>query len=362
MKIAVATVHDSSNFGSFLQAYALQTVLQSLGHDVYFIRTRDKQYLKRMYYPSRRLLLSEPFKYISQYKYGNKKRSVFLKDRKCFKEIDFEQADNMDLVILGSDEIWNVKTPVFTLPVFYGINLKVPVVSYAVSAGDAEYGDIVKHQTIVEAIKQMKVILARDLRTIEICEKLTGKTPEIVCDPTLLIDSEHFVREASDIPAVSGDYIAIYAYDHMIANKTFGIIRSYAEKNKLKIVSVGFFRDYADENILCGPLDFFRVLSNAKYIITSTFHGTIFSILAKKKFISIEYSIKTKDLLNRLGLEERWLPENDITDSVIQSMFDESCTINYTDVEEKIKSLRERSMSLLTDALNLGSVNEIMVI
>ncbi len=357
MKIGIATVHDSSNFGSFLQAFALQETLQKLGHDVYFLQTRSKSYVKKMYRVPRKLLLENPIHYIKESLYRSKKRRAFLTDQSCFKEISLDKADTMDLIILGSDEIWNVNVPVFTFPVFYGINMKSPVITYAVSAGNAKYKDFIARQTIIEAIKQLKCILVRDNNTAQICKALTGVLPEIVCDPTFLLDSHDFLHQRGKALKMSGEYIAVYAYEYAIGDQLRDTIVRFARENGLNIAAVGFYHKWADENILCGPLDFLNVLSGAKYVVTTTFHGTVFSILGHKKFITVPYSLKTRDILESLGLDGRIVSSN-VSYSVFSDILSDAENINYNVVDEKISNWRKHSMSLLETSIEVHSVDK----
>lgn len=143
MKIGIVTVQDSNNFGSFLQAYALQHVLQEMGHDVVFIRTRSKQYLRRIFFhmiPSGREWL-HPAGFLKRNYAGWKKYCCFQKELRVFRVIESYNAEHLDMVILGSDEIWNTRTPVFRNPIFYGAGME-PVMAYAVSIGNAEIQDM----------------------------------------------------------------------------------------------------------------------------------------------------------------------------------------------------------------------------
>lgn len=348
MKIGIATVHDSSNFGSFLQAFALQEILRRMGHTPYFILTRDAKYVSKLYRPSPKQMLRHPTQAPQIIANARKKHRCFLRDQACFQNITLHEADGMDLILLGSDEIWNVCTPAFTLPCFYGIGAKAPKVAFAVSAGRATTDDLRKYPELVKGIQAIDVILPRDNATAEIVHALTGTREPVVGDPTLLVDPGVFgAKETALAPT---GRLVVYAYS--VADGLRERITAFAKARGLKVVSLCFQHAWVDENIICGPMQFCRELAVADYVFTTTFHGTIFSILNHKRFVSHPTSQKTTDLLFRLGLEERVLPSEDALARLL-----EETTIDYQAVESKINLLKSDSLRLLTDALERVSIS-----
>ena len=286
MKIAVVTVHDSANFGSFLQAYALQNVLEKDGHEVYFAITRDKKYVKGLYYKfvlSRESVL-HPVRTLKNIINGRKKYRLFKEEQKCFKEIEADEIRGCDLSILGSDEIWNIRTEVFRDLIFYGEH-SVKAIAYAVSAGLAKPEEFEKYPEITRLIKKIDAPLVRDENTARCVEKITGTAPSEVCDPTLLADSSIYNKPYTDEYIKNNRCLMLYMYQPDI--RTRNIITEFARKQGLRLVSVGFYYDWCDYNVLCSPLEFCSVLKEAEYVITTTLHGTIFSVLNNKKFVSI---------------------------------------------------------------------------
>ena len=142
MKVGILTVYDSNNFGSYLQAYALKKVIEEMGHSVKFIKFRTEKEVKKIYYPSRKNLLH----YLKSYSFNTKKYNLFLEDRKNFEEISIKDVkkDTFDIVIIGSDECWNVKTQTFRNKCFYGIDIPTEKkVAFAISCGKAVTEDLV---------------------------------------------------------------------------------------------------------------------------------------------------------------------------------------------------------------------------
>ena len=326
MKIGVVTVHDSSNFGSYLQAYAMKTALEGLGHEVYFIKTRDKKYLKRIFYkyPVSRKSVKHPIKVFKEYLAGRKKRKLFLEDVSLMNELEKWDDITLDKIVLGSDEIWNLNISAFSNEIFYGVGMN-NVNAFAVSMGNANYKQYLKCPNLIEAIKNVNNIYVRDKNTQDIVEQITGDKKQIVCDPTFLVPVEKYTKKQIKDFGIKEDYILVYAYEVAINENIKHSIIRFAKENGLKVVSACFILDWCDYNINCSPLDFCSIIKDAKYVVTTTFHGTIFSVLNHKKFLCMPYSIKVNDVLSRVKLNsvifdnngsyedfERILKNNDI--------------------------------------------------
>lgn len=349
MKIAVVTVHDSANFGSFLQAYAMNHVLEEDGHEVYFAITRDKKYVKGLYYKfvlSREAVL-HPFRTLKNIFYGRKKYKLFKAEQECFKEISADEIKNCDMTILGSDEIWNIRTDVFRYPVFYG-KYSEKAIAYAVSAGLAKPEEFDKYPEIKEYIKKIESPLVRDENTANCVEKITGTYPETVCDPTLLADAKIYNKTYEDEYINQNKCLMLYLYQPDV--KTRNIIIDFARKKGLKLVSVGFYYDWCDYNVICSPLEFCSVLKKAEYVITTTFHGTIFSVINNKKFVSIPLSQKTDDIISKFGLDEIKLNFENLSAELLEEKL---CgfSADYDRINEKIVAMREDSLSKLRERI-----------
>ena len=345
MKIGILTVHDLNNFGAFLQAYGLKHTLEDMGHEVFFIRSCTKKYARGMFYrirPYGKEYHQLPSFILKNYR-GWKKHQVFLRDHKYFRVLEHYNDEELDMVILGSDEIWNTTNPLFQNHIFYGKDMH-PVTAYAPSIGNASFEDM---KCIPEHLfKEMDSILVRDVHTQKFLETLNIYAP-LVCDPTILADTEIFRRPYHHHLMKKSPYLLLYAYGHEIDTKMQECILNFAHKRGLLVYAVGFYISWCDGVINCSPLDFCAVLEHATCVFTSTFHGTIFSILNHKSFVSLPYSQKTTDILQRLGLLDRLISEgeHDINPSVLGNIMD--APIDYVAVDAIIIQQREQSKNLL---------------
>ncbi len=361
MKICVVTVPDSANFGSFLQAYAMKAYLLSLGHDVRFAVTRDEKYIKNLF--CNRLVgikqrIRYPLKGLFYNRFNKKAYELYCKERqKHFAYISAEEIQDCDVTLLGSDEIWNIRTPVFRKPVFFGEGSRNSM-AYAVSAGRSVITDFHADPAIEERIRNIPWIFARDENTCHIAKEITGREIPHVCDPTLLVDKEIF---ASELPeALRGQrYVLVYSYGFTKVIKRH--IQAYAREKHLKIASAGFYCPWADINVNCKPLDFLTIVRQAECVVTTTFHGSIFAILAEKRFVTIPGGSisKVSDLLQQCKLSDQ-LGGEDIQYCAFRRKLENA--IQYQTVRADIEDFRDASRLALRSVLarfeNSGEMNE----
>nr|WP_295255553.1 polysaccharide pyruvyl transferase family protein [uncultured Blautia sp.] len=348
MKIGIVTVQYANNFGAVLQAYGLKIVLEQMGHQVFYIRSCTDKYARGLFYRIRpygkeyRHLLS----FIIKNYRGWKQHYTFQSVKKIFPVIDYWSDEELDLIILGSDEIWNVRNPLFKQPVFYGYGMN-PVMTYAVSIGNASYTDM---QTIpMKYFQTINPVLVRDTMTQDYLKSI-GINSDRVCDPTLLVDTEVFYRTYRH-RLMKKPYLLVYAYGHLETENVKKTIRDFAEKRGLRVISVCFHLDWCDGTINCSPLDFSAVMEQAEYVYTSTLHGTIFSIINHKSFVSFPYSVKTVDLLQSLHLSNRIVSLDNCTEQTLeQKLIYEH--IDYNSVDIEIEKQRKQSKKLLAKGID----------
>ena len=266
-------------------------------------------------------------------------------------ELEGYDHESLDLVILGSDEIWNIRTYLFRERIFYGEGM-FPVMAYAPSIGNATAEDL--SVIPAELFRRMDPILVRDDRTQAFVRSLGIKAPK-VCDPAILADTAVFCRPYHH-RLMKKPYLLVYAYGHEFNEQIKSHIRAFAEKRGLKVISAGFDLNWCDGVIDCSPLDFCAVLEQASFVVTGTFHGSIFSILNHKQFVSIPYSPKTTDLLNNVGLSDRIIDQEQMDEKKLAEALE--APIDYAAVDAVLAHMRADSMALLKQALHKHEINK----
>lgn len=217
----------------------------------------------------------------------------------------------VDTLVIGSDEVFNCLQP---YPVGYSKQLfgdgyaHSKIVSYAASFGSTRYEDLVD-TGIAHEIKTMlsrfAAISVRDENSAHIVRQLLGYSPEIHMDPVLMYD---FTQEIAEYTTYERDYIILYAYTGRLSREEENYIKKFAKRHNKRIICVGHYSNIADKNIICNPLYVFSYFKNADYVITDTFHGTVFSIKMNTKFCTLVRDSnrnKLEALLNKLDKLDR---------------------------------------------------------
>ena len=315
MKIGIVTVYDSANVGSYLQALAMQELVKMHGDEPYMIKSRSKLkvfciFAEYIFAPGQKL-----FKGICKYAYFTVRHPKtiyrrilkFVRYKRGWKEFDkiisVKKANkmNLDAVLIGSDEIWNSNYKAFLNEHLYGIGIKAKKkIAYAISCGSMKEDNWKKYPKLLEGIKQLTYIFPRDMRTYEILNKYGLQPKSLICDPTLQYSLIQKLDNAAPID-VGQKYMLIYTYGVGVSLQKS--IREYAKSKGLKTVAVSLNNRWCDEYINCTPMEFGNLVKNAECVVTSTFHGTIFSILYKKKVVVCSAVTKVKEIIELLDIK-----------------------------------------------------------
>lgn len=341
MKIGIVTVYNSSNYGSKLQAFALQRVLENLGHKVSFIPWTGRNILfNSIMWPS---IITRHFSY-KQLNAARCRYKVLKNDQKFFKTQ--KKLNDIDLVIIGSDTLWDVKRKCFQKPVFYGkIKTDKPIITYAVSCSDSDEGDFYAHQKLIDHIANIHSIFVRDTHTQKVVERVCGRETGLVCDPTLLVDEK--IWNIQNVEVDLSDVILIYTYS--LPQNIIGHIKRYAEENHLRTVALCMYQAWCDEYMCCSTYEFPSYLKAARYVVTNTFHGTIFSIISESNSVIIENGNKLQCLVTDLEAESLLLKQD-----VVFELF--ACVMekkkDYGNIKKVISRLKKASLEILKEAID----------
>lgn len=323
MKIGVVTIYSAFNYGSFLQAYAMQKTLESMNHEVFVLNCsrsttisslRQKIFFKKLPFTLKRLFAySKDWKKLSIKKYDGEK---------------------YDAVIVGSDEVWNIKGSFEHWPEYFGEGLNTnKLIAYAPSIGFSTVQDFLGNKEVLDKLNNFDAILPRDNATIELCDKALGESSIRVVDPTLLC-LDMWQNVVSERRIVKEKYILYYSYLDNSPMKPY--ILRFAKENNLKVIIAGFDYKWGDQNIMTSPLGFLQLINDAEYVFTSTFHGTVFSTIFKKRFLTRPSGQKVSDYLKFVELESRTY----FDDMSYEQFCDAVCSeINY----EKVRDIQKKS-------------------
>lgn len=324
-RVGILSMQRIRNYGSFLQAYGLKRLLESLGCEVRFVDYRPGRCLveadaSRMPRPAAKLaeVLGGPGPLGAKLAYANYKRRY---DSRAWPllglpaEPDF-RTEGLDMLVIGSDEVFNCvqsNPNVGYSPDLFGANSKAGrTITYAASCGNTTVGKLRAHDVADEVagwISGLDSVSVRDENTASVVRELTGSDPVRNLDPVLAWD--FFGNEDMPESPVKGRYMIAYAYSGRLTKGECAALRAYADKRGLRVVNVGGVQGCCDEFLDLGPFEVLAAFRGAECVLTDTFHGTILSAIAERPFATIVRTQgygnaeKLTDLLGRLGLEDR---------------------------------------------------------
>ena len=360
MKVGILSMHRVINYGSFLQAYALkQLLLQHGAGEVTFIDIKPGRALKGFEVEASKI--SRIFRIVKYALCGKflskiRNRRHQTQTRKCLEShypllaIDVPPQPYYDLVVIGSDEVFNCCQKArwgYTLQLYGDIPEAKRVISYAGSFGHTQYEQLVERsidKEIGETMKKLSAISVRDDNSLDIVKRLTGIEATVHLDPVLAYGYQAEVEQAT-LPK-DKDYIVVYAYPGRIKDKAeIEAIRDFAKKHNKKLYSFTYY-GWCDKSISpSSPFEVLNWFKGADYVITDTFHGTIFSVITHREFATIirpSNRNKIGSLLKTLGLSARGTDKLERLDPIFAS------AIDYGDVDLRLSEQRKNVHSYLS--------------
>lgn len=315
MKIGILTFHRANNFGAVLQCYALQRFLESLGAEVDVIDYRQK-YIESVYntinLDAVLSKLSHPkglFTYLAclpKRQSRNKKFHGFIGTYlHMSKRTTSNKILGYDVIIHGSDQIWNPKlTGGEYDDVYMGNYIVSPhcrKIGYAISfenkAIDSNCVNYVRN-----SIKNFYSLAVREDGLRNHLSPITSKPIDTVVDPTLLLSGADYEKMIIP-PCVTAPYVLVYTVGPSEA--ALNVANVIAQKRQLKVI------DISHANI--SPNEFLGYIKNATFVVAVSFHGTVFSILFHKNFYTVltgqPSDVRYKELLTITGLQDRLINE-----------------------------------------------------
>lgn len=362
--IGILTFWNVPNYGTFLQAYALQKVISSLSdkYDVKQIAYLDEMHYRQYYALNNtkyRLGLINPKTYINIFRRLFSKKIKELKPFfdyyknyiSCTEKLTKEKLakKEFDTVVLGSDIVWDYSIDFFGHDKYlFGNNFNSKkIISYAASFGTIKENDICP-EYVKKGLKNLSVISVRDENSQKLVKKYVDRESVIVCDPTILWD---FMNDINIPKVEESKYIIVYG-SNFRPELINGCVE-YAKKHNLQIIcldSLDDTFDWCSKNIKQNKLNPFQWLAyfkHAECIFTCTYHGLMFSLIFNKKtvFSPTQFIMdKASSLIDFLNLRSV-LVDYDTFEQKVEWDW------NYDIINAKINELKEMSFKFLGDNL-----------
>lgn len=371
MKIGVVTLPLHTNYGGILQAYALQRVLQDMGHDAVLLDsypqcprmkpfplqqlTYLKRLLRKIISPRADISIFYEREQIARY---SKKEHVRQFYREYVRHVPFGigvqlHSADFDALIVGSDQVWRG---------LYGGNSlndrylsfaeswsQVKRIAYAASFGIDEW-EYTKEQTIEcrRLAQQFDSISVREESGIALCREHLGVDATWVLDPTMLVDSRHYMEH---IEKVSTNYPSSMCFGYILdsSEEKDAILSNIA--TSLKLHQSSFQNIDAPDNSAAPTVEaWLKAFYEAEFVFTDSFHGCVFSILFNRPFVV--YGNKKRgmarfhSLLAQFGLEDRLVTTPDDAARVA------TLPIDWNRVNARLTELRSLSQVFLNSVLS----------
>ena len=367
-KVGLATFFYDDNFGTCLQAFALQHVMEQFGYDVSLIRyhraektqgDRDGRW-KRIFQLSPRKTLW----WLINRKSILAKKTKFKEFRDRYlnlaDDIDYYRNSGLkdvskkyDALVCGSDMMWSSDFKADWAFYYLSFSEKRKNISYAPSYGRNHLTEQEIAQCI-PYINNISHLSCRELGGVDLIRQHFGLKAEHVVDPTLLMNKEEWNEIVGEDSLLERDnYILTYLFNGTTRNGRDKIMEQATQLPGSELVILmgaeGKFQRYAYPEPT-GPLEFIRLYRDAKFVITDTFHGMLFAIIFNKPFIVLDKSTfgisadRLVSTLKSLGIDNRYV-KADI------KLNDEILNMDYTDVNRILEKSQSKSISYLKSAL-----------
>lgn len=335
MKICIVTLYNSLNYGAYLQAYALDRVLKEFKGEVSFLKTKARKPIKSSVKSMSIKAIKFQFKEarFELLKLANSRNAI-----KIFNICNKEEValKSKDIFVFGSDEIWNIsRKEISNHPILFGVGIPDNYfVSYAPSINITDLEQIKQNTDFQNAIERFDRLSVRDYHSFNTLKKITSKEIEVVLDPTFLLSKDIYSELEEECK--ERDFILVYIYEQDIKEEEIKRIKEFAQSVNLELISVGFYNNWCDKRIPASPFKFLSYIKNSKFVITNTFHGTIFSIIYNKQFVTYAgKKVKVIDVLERLNLQKRNVSNHPELRQIIEEKINYDCVKHLLDKEIK---------------------------
>lgn len=377
MRIGILTLPLHTNYGGILQAYALQTVLERMGHEVVVFDCPLRKFelpiwKKPLCYSKRiikRYILQDKGTLINKEKIDFEKERYFRKNTQPFinahihryvvRKLEDIKKDDIDAIVVGSDQIWRMlyfKSMWFTkraanafLAFTAGWNIKR--IAYAASFGnnnpEISEGEI---EDCRKAISLFNAVSVREKSGVKICKELFGINAQWVLDPTMLLSSADYTKLIDGKIGKSTTTGALMSYV-LDENSDVSELRATIAKEKnlrINITNVAV-NGIEQNNLIAQPPveNWLHSFLDADFVINDSFHACVFSILFHKQFIVFGNKERGMErftsLLGMFGLKDRLVTSS--------SEYKPLPDIDYTKVDRILNGKRQEAMTFLSTNL-----------
>jgi hypothetical protein len=357
------------NYGGILQTYALQQVLNQLGHDVVVLDRRNKASLSfvNILIKCKKLLcryiLGKPIYNYDDRKqeYYNVRYDVFVKfinnnihiSKPIYSTEGLTEAIrqyNLNAIIVGSDQVWRPICVPSIDDYFLGFlqdDETVAAIAYAASFGTSDWEYSLEQEfKFSKYIGRFDAVSVREKDAVWLCENHFNVSAEMVLDPTMLLDREFYLSICYSINKTKNPLPRNVSY---VLDKSEYKCELMSKMSDLVEGDISAIPVHVDDGDFLSVPEWLFWISNANYVITDSFHGCVFSIIFNVPFIALSNDVRgqsrIRSLLDTFSLSDRLCVNSDHLESIVNKKID------WLDVNEKLMTLRLSSLSFLKNNL-----------
>lgn len=357
MRVGIYTQKLENNYGGILQNYALQYVLESLGHTPITIDFRPRSnYFWYIVSQSKNVLLKILGKErrITRYKKGPERSSYtqqFIKNniktswRMQFITPFVPYLLRIDCAITGSDQVWRPSYNILSYAYLHFVRRKTVLkIAYAASFGvdTWEYSEASTIQCR-KWVKEFKAVSVREASGVVLCENFLDVKATHVLDPTLLLHKNVYERLCENVKSLCDrPFLAAYILD--LSTEKEALAKEIAKGKGLECIIIS-----AEKDISMTVEHWLSIFRDAEYVVTDSFHGTVFSLIFRKSFNAIinnkRGSSRFESLLSIFDLQNRMIDH--------ETKLYNSEEINWTPIEYTLSLWMKKSINFLKNNICL---------
>lgn len=351
MKVGILTFHFAHNYGAVLQCFALTRYLESRGHEA-FVIDHTIEHIKQNYkwFNIHRIIRKNIFEGLKEVLLLPRRRKRWIQFNLFFSQVfsmrKVSDVSDLTHIVVGSDQVWNTVITAGFDRFYWGYAPEITakrIISYAASMGRALAS--IDQRKMLSLLGNFANISVRenDL-ALKLKESNLGKEIYVVPDPTLLLNKSQW-ESVAKTTLDPDSYVLVYQV--RMSEKTNAIATEIASKMGKKIVylSPNVVQKQSLEVLDASPEVFLGLVKNAAFVVTSSFHGSVFSAIFEKRFLCVKLNdgcdSRSQTLLESLGLENRFV------DSLERY---EERDIDWESVQQRISILQKNANNFFTSS------------
>lgn len=379
MRIGILTLPLHTNYGGILQAYALQTVLERMGHEVVVIDKIENYHVNKIVYPFiilyriiKKVIFKDKNVQVFRESYGNKIEPIvrqntnifinkYIKRLEVYKYSEITQTNQFDAIIVGSDQVWR---PLYNSNIedyFIGFDEygDFKRIAYAASFGISSWEfDVNQTQKCSSLIKKFNAVSVREFSGAVLCSNYFNVRAKVVLDPTLLLNKYDYIH-LIDLSENRASELKLFNYildltpvKQKIIDKISNELQMKPFTNMAKLAATrGNYRHHLEDCIFPSVTSWIKSFYESDLVVTDSFHGCVFSIIFNKPFWVIlnkeRGTARFDTLLSIFNLKNRIVDVNKI------NSINWKDKINWLEVNEILKMKQQESFDFLIKNLKV---------